>query len=152
MSFLRSRGGVLRSPVPCWTRWALRGSSGGAPEAPGDAPGGLGEVSGTSREPPGMAREHPTAIFLSAEATSEALWEETLESRHFFEVLAWFLRSCLIDLLLESVLVSVTLESSRGKSDTIEFDDPYEGFATFSFVQEDETAEHTCRETYEFRL
>ena len=63
-----------------------------------------------------------------------------------------FLRRFLDDFLFASVLVSVALESSRGKSDTIEFDDPYEGFATFLFVQEDETAEQTCRETYEFRL
>ena len=53
----------------------------------------------------------------------------------------------MIDLLLASVLVSVTLESSRVKNDTIEFDDRYEGFATFSLVQEDETAEQTVRET-----
>ena len=51
---------------------------------PGDAPGGLGEVSGTSREPPGMARGRPRAIFLSAEATSEALWEETFKMSHVF--------------------------------------------------------------------
>ena len=70
----------------------------------------------------------------------------------FLEVLVQFVRRCLIDLLFASVLVSVALESSRGKSDTIEFDDPYKGFATFPFVQEDETAEQTCRETYEFRL
>ena len=33
VSFLRSQGGVLRSPVPCCTRSALRASSEGAPEA-----------------------------------------------------------------------------------------------------------------------
>ena len=99
-----------------------------------------------------MARGHPRAIFLSAEATSEALWEETVQMSNFWEVLGRFLRRFLDDLLFASVLVSVALESSRGKSDTIEFDDPYEGFATFLFVQEDETAEQTCRETYEFRL
>ena len=130
--------------------------SGGAPgvfrRAPGDAQGGLGEVSGTSRESPGMALGHPRALFLSAEATSEALWEETDKISSCFEVLGCFLRCVLDALLFASVLVSVALESSRGKSDTIEFDDPYEGFATFSFVQEDETAEQTCRETYEFRL
>ena len=119
---------------------------------PGDAQGGLGEVSGTSRESPGMALGHPRALFLSAEATSEALWKETVKMSFVFEVWGRFLRRFLDDFLFASVLVSVALESSRGKSDTIEFDDPYEGFETFSFLQEDETAERTCRETYEFRL
>ena len=70
----------------------------------------------------------------------------------FSAVLASIFRRFWVDSLLASVLVSVALESSRGKSNTLEFDDPYEGFATFSFVQEDETAEQTCRETCEFRL
>ena len=59
---------------------------------------------------------------------------------------------CRVGSLVASVLVSVALESSRGKSDTIEFDYSYDGFVTFSLVQEDETAEQTCRETCEFRL
>ena len=57
MSFLRSRAGVLRSPVPCWTRWALWGRSGGAPEASrgcsGGPRGGLGDLSGASGDGPG---------------------------------------------------------------------------------------------------
>ena len=62
-----------------------------------------------------------------------------------------FRRFC-ADLLLASVLVSVALESSRGKSNTLEFDDPYKGFATFSCSQNDVTAERTCRKTREFGL
>ena len=46
-------------------------------------------------------------------------------------MLASFFRRFWVDSLLASVLVSVTLDSLRGKSDTLEFDDPYEGFATF---------------------
>ena len=56
------------------------------------------------------------------------------------------------DCLLASVLVSVALESSRGKSNTLEFDDPYKGFATFSCSQNDATAKRTCRKTCEFGL
>ena len=54
--------------------------------------------------------------------------------------------------MLASVLVSVALESSRGKSNTLEFDDPYEGFATFSCSRNDATAKRTCRKTCEFGL
>ena len=54
-----------------------------------------------------------------------------------------------VDSLLASVLVSVTLDSLRGKSDTLEFDDPYEGFTTFPYSQKDATAKRTCRKTYE---
>ena len=57
VSFLRSQGGVLRSPVPCCTRWALRASSGGAPEASRGrsrgARGALGDLSGASGDGPG---------------------------------------------------------------------------------------------------
>ena len=57
MSFLRSQGGVLRSPVPCWTRWALWGRSGGAPKASRGRSGGprrgLGDLSGASGDGPG---------------------------------------------------------------------------------------------------
>ena len=54
--------------------------------------------------------------------------------------------------MLASVLVSVALESSRGKSNTLEFDDPYKGFATFSCSRNDATAKRTCRKTCEFGL
>ena len=57
----------------------------------------------------------------------------------------------LVDLLLASLAMSLAFESSRARRETLEFDDPYEGFATFSFVQEEETAEQTVRETYKFR-
>ena len=56
------------------------------------------------------------------------------------------------DFLLAPVLVSVALESSRGKSNTLEFDDPYKGFTTFSCSQNDATAKRTCRKTCEFGL
>ena len=49
----------------------------------------------------------------------------------FSAVLASIFRRFGADSLLASVLVSVALESSRGKSNTLEFDDPYKGFATF---------------------
>ena len=48
--------------------------------------------------------------------------------------------------------VSVALESSRGQSNTLEFDDPYEGLATFSCSQNDATAKRTCRKTCELGL
>ena len=54
--------------------------------------------------------------------------------------------------MLASVLVSVALESLRGKSGTLESDDHYEGFATFLYLQKDVTAKRTCRKTCEFRL
>ena len=63
VSFLRSQGGVLRSPVPCCTRWALRASSGGAPETSQGrsrgARGALGDLSGASGDGPGTPRERP---------------------------------------------------------------------------------------------
>ena len=49
----------------------------------------------------------------------------------FFAVFASICRRFWADCWLASVLVSVALESSRGKSNTLEFDDPYKGFATF---------------------
>ena len=70
----------------------------------------------------------------------------------FSAVLASIFRRFWADSLLASVLVSVALESSRGKSNTLEFDDPYEGFATFAYLQNDVTAKRTCRKTCEFRL
>ena len=70
----------------------------------------------------------------------------------FSAVLASIFRRFGVDSLLASVLVSVALESLRGKSDTLEFDDPYEGFATFLLLQKDVTAKRTCRKTCEFRL
>ena len=45
----------------------------------------------------------------------------------FSAVLASMFRSFWVDSLLASVLVSVTLDSLQAKSDTLEFDDPYEG-------------------------
>ena len=57
MSFLRPEGAILRSPVPCCTRWALRASSGGAPEVSRGrsrgARGALGDLSGASGDGPG---------------------------------------------------------------------------------------------------
>ncbi len=57
VSFLRSQGDVLRSPVPCCMRWALRATSGGAPEASRGrsrgARGALGDLSGASGDGPG---------------------------------------------------------------------------------------------------
>ena len=57
VSFLRSQGDVLRSPVPCCMRWALRATSGGAPEASRGrsrgAWGALGDLSGASGDGPG---------------------------------------------------------------------------------------------------
>ena len=38
----------------------------------------------------------------------------------------------LVDLLLVSLSMSLAFGSSRARRDTLEFDDPYEGFATFS--------------------
>ena len=61
VSFLRPEGGVLRSPVPCCTRWALRASSGGAPEASRGRSrgvwGAFGDLSGASGDGPGTPRE-----------------------------------------------------------------------------------------------
>ena len=54
--------------------------------------------------------------------------------------------------MLASVLDSVALERLRGKGDTLEFDDPYKGFATFSCSRNDATAKRTCRKTCEFGL
>ena len=119
---------------------------------PGDAPGGLGELSGTSRAPPGTARAPPRATFWGSEATSETLWEDAWNIAAFSAVLASIFRRFWVDSLLASVLVSVALESLRGKSDTLEFDDPYEGFATFSKARKDETAKQTCQKTCECRL
>ena len=68
----------------------------------------------------------------------------------FLAVFASIFRRFGADFLLASVLVSVALESSRGKSNTLEFDDPYEEFATFSSLQKDATAKRTCRKTCEF--
>ena len=70
----------------------------------------------------------------------------------FLAVFAWIFRRFWADFLLASVLVSVALESSRGKSNTLEFDDPYEGFTTFLYLQKDVTAKRTCQKTCEFRL
>ena len=56
------------------------------------------------------------------------------------------------DFLLASVLVSVALESSRGQSNTLEFDEPCKGFPTFSCSRNDATAKRTCRKTCEFGL
>ena len=70
----------------------------------------------------------------------------------FWAVLASIFPRFGVDSLLASVLVSVALESLRGKSDTLEFDDPYEGFATFAYLPGDVTAKRTCRKTCEFRL
>ena len=60
-SFLSSQRVVLSSPELCWTRWVLRGRSGGAPEASrgrsGEAWGALGELSGASGDAPGTPRE-----------------------------------------------------------------------------------------------
>ena len=70
----------------------------------------------------------------------------------FSAVLASIFRRFWVDSLLASVLVSVALESSRGKSNTLEFDDPYEGFATYMSLQNDVTAKRTCRKTCDFRL
>ena len=149
MSFLKSQGGVLRSPVPCCTRWALRASSGGAPEASrGRSRGARGPL-GSLRGRPGHP---PTATLWGSEATSEALWEDARKIDAFSAVSASFFRRFWVDSLLASVRVSVTLDSLRGKSDTLEFDDPYEGFATFPYLQKDATAKRTCRKTYEFRL
>ena len=53
----------------------------------------------------------------------------------FLAVFASIFRRFWADFLLASVLVSVALESLRGKSNTLEFDDRYEGFATFSSLQ-----------------
>ena len=57
VSFLRSQGDVLRSPVPCCMRWALRATSGGAPEASRGrsrgARGALGDHTGASGDGPG---------------------------------------------------------------------------------------------------
>ena len=56
-SFLSSQRVDLSSPELCWTRWALRGRSGGAPETSqgrsGVARGALGELSGPSGDIPG---------------------------------------------------------------------------------------------------
>jgi len=61
-------------------------------------------------------------------ALSRALPKETENGRN---KLASIFRRFWVDSLLAPVLVSVALESLRGKGDTLEFDDPYEGFATF---------------------
>ena len=102
----------------------LRGCSGGVP---GTLQGG----SGPSREPPGTARAPPERDLLGSEATSETLWEDASKTDAFWAVLASIFRPFWVDSLLASLLVSVTLDSLRGTGDTLEFDDPYEGFATF---------------------
>ena len=57
VSFLRSLGDVLRSPVPCCMRCAFLATSGGAPEASRGrsrgARGALGDLSGASGGGPG---------------------------------------------------------------------------------------------------
>ena len=57
LSFLRCQGDVLRSPVPCCMRWALRATSGGAPEVSRGrsrgARGALGDLSDASGDGPG---------------------------------------------------------------------------------------------------
>ena len=54
---LSSQRVVLSPPELCWTRWALRGRSGGAPEVSqgrsGVAREALGELSGPSGDTPG---------------------------------------------------------------------------------------------------
>ena len=37
----------------------------------------------------------------------------------------------LVDALLASLAMPLAFESSRARRETLEFDDPYEGFATF---------------------
>ena len=117
MSFLRSQGAVLRSPVPCCTRWALRASSEGAPEASRGrsraARGPLGSLRGRPGHP-------PTATFWGSEATSETLWEDASKIVAFSAVLASMFRLFWVDSLLASVLVSVTLDSLRRKNNTLE--------------------------------
>ena len=53
----------MSSPELCWTRWGLRGRSGGAPETSqgrsGVARGALGELSGPSGDTPGT----PESVF-----------------------------------------------------------------------------------------
>ena len=48
--------------------------------------------------------------------------------------------------------MSLAFESSRARRDTLEFDDPYKGFSTFSCSRNDATAKRTCRKTCEFGL
>ena len=85
MSYLRPQGVVLRSPVPCCTRWALRASSGGAPEASRGCSRGARGPLGSLRGRPGPP---PTATFWGAEATSETLWEDAWKIDVFSAVLA----------------------------------------------------------------
>ena len=63
-SFLSSQRVVLSPPELCWTRWALRGRSGGAPETSqgrsGVARGALGDLSGPSGDTPGI----PKSVFV----------------------------------------------------------------------------------------
>ena len=138
--------------MPCWTRCALRGRSGSAPEASrgrsGGSRGGLGDLSGASGDGPWTPESD---LFECRSDFGGALGGDG-QKKQYVEGFGAVLLRCFLDaLLFVSVLVLVALESSRGKSDTIEFDDPYKGIATFLFAQEDETAEQTCRETYEFR-
>ena len=62
-SFLSSQRVVLSPPELCWTRWALRGRSGGAPETSqgrsGVSLGALGELAGPSGDTPGT----PESVF-----------------------------------------------------------------------------------------
>ena len=54
---------------------------------------------------------------------------------------------CLVVVLLASFQISLAVESSRRRSDTLEFDDPYKGFATFPYLQNGVTAKWTCRKS-----
>ena len=127
----------------------LRGCSGGVP---GTLQGGSGRSRGPLGSLRGRPGHPPRANFWSSEATSETLWEDASKMAAFSAVLASIFRRFWVDSLLAPVLVSFALESLRGKSDTLEIDDLYEGFAIFSYLQGDVTAKRTCRKTCEFRL
>ena len=118
----------------------------------GDAPGGLGELSGTSREPPGTARAPPESDRFGFGSDFGDALGGCIENGRFSGGVGIDFRRFWVDSLLASVLVSVALESLWGKSNTLEFDDPYEGFATFWYLQRNVTAKRTCRKTCEFRL
>ena len=138
--------------MPCCMRWALRATSGGAPEVSRGrsrgARGALGDLSGASGDGPGT----PESDLLGFGSDFGDALGDASKIVAFSAVLASIFRRLQVDSLLASVLVSVALESLRGKSDTLEFDDPYEGFATFPYLRKDATAKRTCRKTYEFRL
>ena len=113
VSFLRSQGDVLRSPVPCCMRWALRATSGSAPEASRGRSRGARGALGSLRGRPGHP---PTATFWGSEATLETLCENAWKMGALSAVLASIFRRFGVDSLLASVLVSVALESLRGKT------------------------------------